>query len=90
MIELECDNCGKINKINDYEIENIGTNMRKMGAEVEYGCCVEVECEKCNQNLSAEFKAWEYPVGCLNGTDQFSDGCEINSEPDLSSRITLS
>jgi ribosomal protein S27E len=70
-IDVKCDNCSHTNAIdrNDMEIELVASYKRGMGPENEYHSSTEISCEKCGENITIDYSAWEYPAGCYNCSD---------------------
>ena len=81
---IQCDKCGTVHII-DKDSLDIDTYSyeRNMGDEVEYNFVGETDCDKCGCNLKYSVRAYEYPVGALNYTDNECEGGHFLQSPEI-------
>jgi restriction system protein len=80
--------CGKCHTKNIIETSELGepetdTENRSMGEETEYEWLYEFDCSKCNNHIHLNIRAFEYPTGFLNFTDNDCKGGDFDSIPDI-------
>lgn len=81
---IRCDECGSeycvdIDSLDEYSY----VYERNMGAEIEHDFIGKFRCELCNNNMRFLIKAFEYPEGALNYTDEECNGCELLETPEV-------
>lgn len=83
-IVIKCDKCGKINIIdkNDFDVKTFSCE-RQMGPEVTHEFSAESSCSECDNVFSCVVRAYEYPIGALNYTDNDCDGGIFIEEPEI-------
>ncbi|KUO78953.1 MAG: hypothetical protein APF81_22145 [Desulfosporosinus sp. BRH_c37] len=83
-IIVRCDECDTDCEIDvDSLDEETYAYERNMGAEIEHDYIGECTCKFCGNNMRFTIKAFEYPEGALNYTDEESDGCELIETPEV-------
>lgn len=84
-INYICDVCGDNDDIpiEDFNIDCIGGSERGMGQENIYEVRYDFDCPNCDNEISLNFEASEYPVEFLNFVLNNSTGAETTGEPDL-------
>ena len=82
-IEIKCRKCGTVNTIesSDFNDPERVSEERSMGPEISLYWNFEGECSNCNNYLTIEVSAYEYPIGFLNFVDKESTGGEVVNEP---------
>lgn len=51
----------------EWDFDVLYTSGRQMGEQADYHGDGEAECPQCGNLLNGEFRATEYPAGCLEG-----------------------
>lgn len=82
-IQYTCTSCGDGAEIpvEDFHIDCIGSSQRSMGSESIYEIIHAFKCLRCNEPISLNFEASEYPVGCLSFVSNKSLGAQTVGEP---------
>jgi phage FluMu protein Com len=79
-IRFKCDSCGKINSYHksDFvlDFDCTESNERGMGTENHYEAIEIFDCE-CDNEITAKFEVWEYPIGIHNYDNLSLDGGEL-------------
>jgi hypothetical protein len=89
MIRLQCNKCPRIHEFEDSELdyEQIESDPdRQMGPENIYVGKIDLECD-CGNQISVEFKFWEYPTMVLNDSEHEEEGCIVLEEPNYNSYL---
>lgn len=80
---IRCDVCGSEYSIDGDSLdEECYAYERNMGAEIEHDFFGECACDSCRNYMKYTIRAFEYPEGALNYTDEESNGCEILEVPE--------
>ena len=79
---IRCNNCGYVTTVNADSLEyDTHVYDRPMGEEIEYNFYGEICCEKCHNWISFNIRAYEYPVGAFNFSDNDCHGGEFVEQP---------
>jgi len=77
---INCNKCGYHNTVYLQDMDfGINSYERQMGAENEHYASCEISCENCGENLTLDYTAWEYPVGCFNTSNVDVSGGQLTS-----------
>ncbi|HHY20960.1 MAG TPA: hypothetical protein GX525_03565 [Bacilli bacterium] len=80
-LSFKCYNCGKIakQKVFKRELDFVLAECyeRRMGHECLFEAEAVLVCPNCNNEIMANFLAWEYPEDCPNDCDVELDGAEL-------------
>jgi len=84
-INYICNECGDNDDIpiEDFNIDCVGGSERGMGQENIYEIRYDFDCPNCDNEISLNFEASEYPVNSLSFVLNNSTGAETTGEPDL-------
>ena len=84
-VEYACNECDKagVVPVDDFEVEWVDSSERQMGPEHTYELIYECDCPDCDNRISLEFYAYEYPVGVLNYIENMSSGADTRGEPQI-------
>lgn len=80
--EVECNNCKEVFIIDaeDFSEMDSQRDERGMGAEIGYFWEYEGQCDNCNERISVNLDAWEYPMGAFNASNDECEGCIVVTE----------
>lgn len=79
-LKFKCDSCGKVHRYHksafNLKFELVGSSERSMGEENHYEAIEIFECE-CDNQITAKFEIWEYPIGIHNYDTLTLEGAEL-------------
>lgn len=85
-IKICCSHCNRIVGFSKFDFawewEWYSQDDRDMGPEISYACYETMECPHCNNDISVNFYAYQYPIGVINYVECESSDCEILYQPD--------